>query len=404
MWDIYQFGPFSLDPEAGILYRGAEPTMLGQRAVALLRLLLENAGVLVSKDALVEAGWGGLAVADNNLTVQIAALRRVLADAANAEGWIETLPRRGYRYVGPAVSINDPETSPLARAASAPTLPDRPSLAVLPFSNLSGDPEQDYFADGMVDDIITGLARINWLFVIARNSTFIYKGRAVDVKQVGRELGVRYVLEGSVRKAGSNVRVSGQMIDASTGAHVWAERYDRSSDDIFALQDEIALSAVGAIAPSVRRAEIDRVKRKRPDSLDAYDLVLRAQPDVDSGMPAQVTRALALLERSIALEPTYALAHGNAAMCHHCLFLRAGLQEVNRAASIRHARSAIIHGQDDALALTWAGFSIGMDGHDRRAAFTALEAALAISPSSALTYNLGAVILGWSGEAERAIA
>jgi tetratricopeptide (TPR) repeat protein len=193
------------------------------------------------------------------------------------------------------------------------------------------------------------------------------------------------------------------MIDASTGAHVWADRYDRSSHDIFALQDEIALSAVGAIAPSVRKAEIERVRRKRPDSLDAYDLVLRAQPDVDSGMPEQVTRALALLDRSIALEPTYALAHGNAAMCHHCLFLRAGLQEVNRAASIRHARSAIVHGQDDALALTWAGFSIGMDEHDRAAAFTALEAALAISPSSALTYILGSVIFGWGGEAERAI-
>ena len=231
-------------------------------------------------------------------------------------------------------------------------MPEKPSVAVLPFSNLSGDPEQEYFADGMVDDIITGLARINWLFVIARNSTFTYKGRAVDVKQVGRELGVRYVLEGSVRKAGGSVRVTGQMIDASTGAHVWAERYDRSSDDIFALQDEIALSAVGAIAPSVRRAEIERVRRKRPDSLDAYDLVLRAQPDVDSGMPEQVTRALALLERAIELDPAYALAHGNAAMCHHCLFLRAGLQEVNRAASIRHARSAIVHGQDDALALT----------------------------------------------------
>jgi tetratricopeptide (TPR) repeat protein len=255
----------------------------------------------------------------------------------------------------------------------------------------------------MVDDIITGLARINWLFVIARNSTFTYKGRAVDVKQVGRELGVRYVLEGSVRKAGGSVRVTGQMIDASTGAHVWAERYDRSSDNIFAIQDEIALSAVGAIAPSVRKAEIERVRRKRPDSLDAYDLVLRAQPDVDSGMPEQVTRALALLERAIALEPAYALAHGNAAMCHHCLFLRAGLQEVNRAASIRHARSAIVHGQDDALALTWAGFSIGMDEHDRAAAFTAFEAALAISPSSALTYILGSVILGWGGEAERAI-
>src|SRR4029079_10928390 len=197
-------------------------------------------------------------------------------------------------------------------------------MSSLPFAMLSVYPEQEYFADGMVDDIITGLARINWLFVIARNSTFTYKGRAMDVKQVGRELGVRYVLEGSVRKAGARVRVTAQMIDAATGAHVWAERYDRSSEDIFALQDEIALSAVGAIAPSVRKAEIERVRRKRPDSLDAYDLVLQAQPDVDSGMPEQVTRALALLGRAIALEPAYALAHGNAAMCHHCLFLRAG--------------------------------------------------------------------------------
>ena len=401
--DLYQFGPFRLDPEAGILYREAEPTMLGQRAVALLRRLLENAGLPVSKDALVEAGWGGLAVADNNLTVQIAALRRVLAEAADAESWIETLPRRGYRYVGPSVATNVSDASAAARAASAPTLPDKPSVAVLPFSNLSGDPGQEYFADGMVDDIITGLARINWLFIIARNSTFTYKGRAVDVKQVGRELGVRYVLEGSVRKAGDSVRVTGQMIDASNGAHVWAERYDRNSHDIFALQDEIALSAVGAIAPSIRKAEIERVRRKRPDSLDAYDLVLRAQPDVDSGMPEQVTRALVLLERAIELDPAYALAYGNAAMCHHCLFLRAGLQETNRVASIRHARSAILHGQDDATGLTLAGFSMGMDGHDRGAAFTALEAALAISPSSALTYILGSVILGWGGDAERAI-
>lgn len=401
--DVYRFGPFHLDPEVGILFYGDEPTMLGQRAVALLRLLIQNAGQPVSKDALIDAGWGGSAVADNNLTVQIAALRRALADAANVANWIETLPRRGYRYVGPAVATNDPHTVATTGATSGPSLPEKPSVAVLPFSNLSGDPQQEYFADGMVDDIITGLARIKWLFVIARNSTFSYKGRAVDVKQVGRELGVRYVLEGSVRRAGRNVRVTAQMIDASTGAHVWAERYDRSSDDIFGLQDEIALAAVGAIAPSVRKAEIERVRRKRPESLDAYDLVLQAQPDVDSGMPEQVTRALVLLERAIALEPTYALAHGNAAMCHHCLFLRAGLQEINRASSIRHARLAIVHGQDDALALTWAGFSIGMDAHDRAAAFAALEAALAISPSSALTYILGSVILGWSGEAERAI-
>lgn len=396
-------GPFRLDTDTGILFHGVKPTPLGQRAVALLALLVEQAGAPVSKEALIEAAWPRQAIEDSNLTVQIAAVRRLLEELAGGACWIETLPRRGYRYVGPAVTAGSRDPRVGGAATATLTLPDKPSVAVLPFSNLSGDPEQDYFADGMVDDIITGLARINWLLVIARNSTLAYKGRAVDMKQVGHELGVRYVLEGSVRRAGGHVRVTGQMIDASTGAHVWAERYDRSSDDIFALQDEIAMSAVGAIAPSLRRAEIDRVKRRRPDNLDAYDLVLRAQLDVDSGMPEQVTRALVLLERAIELDPTYALAHGNAAMCHHCLFLRAGLQEPNRAASIRYARSAILHGQDDASALTLGGFSLGMDGHDRNAAFTALEAALAISPSSALTYILGSVILGWAGEAERAI-
>lgn len=397
------FGPFRLDTGAGILFHGREPTPLGQRAVALVALLLERAGIPVSKEVLIETAWPGQAIEDSNLTVQIAAARRVFENLAGGASWIETLPRRGYRYVGPPVAPDGLDPDAAIPGTPALALPGKPSIAVLPFSNMSGDPEQDYFADGVVDDIITGLARINWLLVIARNSTFTYKGRAVDVKQVGRELGVHYVLEGSVRRAGGIVRVTGQLIDASTGAHVWAERYDRGSADIFALQDEIAQSVVGAIAPSLRRAEIDRVKRRRPDSLDAYDLVLRAQLDVDSGMPDRVARALTLLERAIGLDPAYALAHGNAAMCHHCLFLRAGLHEANRAASVRHARSAIIHGQDDATALTLAGFSMGMDGHDRKAAFTALEAALAISPSSALTYILGSVVLGWAGEAERAI-
>lgn len=409
MPEIYRFGSLALDADAGMLFAGSAPTLLGQRGVALLRVLLQRAGSPVGKDALIEAAWPGLAVEDSNLTVQIAALRRVL-EQVEAGGWIETLPRRGYRYVGPPVlrtdAAPDGGTADAARAttpAIVQGVPETPSIAVLPFTNLSGDAEQDYFSDGMVDDIITGLSRINWLLVIARNSSFAYKGRAVDVKQVGRELGVRYVLEGSVRRRLDRVRITGQLIDASTGAHVWADRYDRRSDDVFALQDEIALSVVGAIAPSLRRAEVNRVKRKRPDSLDAYDLVLRAQPDVDSGMPEQVTRALALLDRAIALDPAYALAHGNAAMCHHCLFLRDGLRETNRAASIRHARTAIRHGQDDAQALTLAGFSIAMDGHDRAAAFVALEAALAISPSSALTYILGSVILGWGGDSARAI-
>ena len=396
MAKTYEFGPFRLDTGAEILFSGAQPIVLGQRAVALLRLLLEQAETPVSKDALFEAAWPGLAVEDSNLTVQIAALRRAFDEAGGSANWIETMPRRGYRYVGPAVATRGSPTSPSG-------LPDKPSVAVLPFTNLSGDPEQEYFADGMVEDIIAGLSRIKWLFVIARHSSFTYKGTAVDVKRVGRDLGVRYLLQGSVRKDGRRVRISAQMIEAETAGCLWSERFERSLEDVFALQDEIALNVVSAIEPSLRRAEVARVKRKRPDSLDAYDLVLQSQPDVDSGMPAQVTKALVLLERALALDPTYALPHAFVAMCHHCLFLRSGLHEENRLASVRHAQAAIVHGRDDALALTYAGFSIGMDGHDRSAAFTALDAALAISPSSALTYILGSVILAWGGEAERAI-
>ncbi len=398
----YEFGPFRLDVDAEILFRGAQPIVLGQRAVALLRLLLEQAASPVSKEALFEAAWPGLAIEDSNLTVQIAALRRVFDESGGGANWIETMPRRGYRYVGPAVAAGNtlaavsPQTSPLV-------LPDKPSVAVLPFTNLSGDPQQEYFADGMVEDIIAGLSRIKWLFVIARNSSFTYKGTTIDVKRVGRELGVRYLVQGSVRKEGRRVRISAQMIEAETGHNLWTERFERPLDDVFALQDEIALNVVSAIEPSLRRAEVERVRRKRPDSLDAYDLVLQAGPDVDSGMPAQVTRALVQLERALALDPAYALAHAFAAMCHHCLFLRSGLHEENRLASVRHAQAAIVNGRDDALALTHAGFSIGMDGHDRAAAFTALEAALAISPSSALTYILGSVMLAWAGEADRAI-
>ena len=157
-------------------------------------------------------------------------------------------------------------------------LPERPSIAVLPFTNLSGDPEQDYLADGIVEDIITGLARIKWFFVIARNSSFILKGKQPNVKRVGRDLGVRYVLEGSVRKSGNRARITAQLIDAQTGIHIWADRYDRMLDDIFAVQDEITMSVIGAVEPSIRKVEIERVRRKRPDSLDAYDLVLRAMP------------------------------------------------------------------------------------------------------------------------------
>jgi TolB-like protein len=395
----YEFGPFRLNASLGILMRGSEPTGVGERAVALLALLLQQAGEPIGKQVLIDAAWRGLAVEDSNLTVQIAALRKALGEGGGS-GWIETLARRGYRYVGPPVVS---ARSSAAGSREEPDLPAKPSVVVLPFDNLGDEPDQSYFADGMVDDIVSGLSRIKWLFVIGRGTTFSYKGRTVEPRQVGRELGVRYLLEGSVRKSADRVRVNCHLTDVSSGAQVWSERYDRRIDDIFALQDDIASSVVAAMEPGLRRAEIERVRRRRPDSLDAYELVLKAQPDVDSGMPEQVSRALTHLERSLALLPTYALAHANAAMCHHCLFLRAGLREESRTASLRHAEAAIIYGQDDGLALTLAGFSMGMDGHDRAAAFTAFEAALAISPSSALTYILGSTVLGWSAEAARAI-
>jgi adenylate cyclase len=274
---------------------------------------------------------------------------------------------------------------------------------VLPFQNMSGDPEQDYFADGMVEDIISGLSRFRWLFVIARNSTSTYKGRSVDVRQVGRELGVRYVLNGSVRKAASRVRITVQMIEAEGRTHIWAERYDRAMDDIFALQDDITISTVAAIEPSLRQAEIERARRKRPENLDAYDLVLRATPAVDTLMPEGARAAMPLLERALILEPDYALAHGHAAMCHEILYVRTGQPEENRIGAIHHAHAAIALGQDDATALIYGGNAIGMVEHDRALAQEAFEAALALCPSAAAAYIWGALNLGWGGDAERAI-
>ena len=291
----------------------------------------------------------------------------------------------------------------LENASARLTLPDKPSIAVLPFENMSGDPDQEYLADGIAEDIITSLSRIKWLFVIARNSGFAYKGKAVDVKQIGRELGVRYVLEGSVRRSANRLRITGQLIEAETGTHLWAERYERSLDDIFAVQDEITLSVVGAIEPSLRQAEIDRAKRKRPDNPDAYDFVLQALPHSYTAMPEGVAKALPLLEKALALEPDYALAHGLAAWGHHVLFNRVGMHEKDRISAIQHAHEAITHGRGDAMALTLGAFVVSMVEHDRMVAAEAFESALGVSPSSAFTYLLGSCALGIAGEAERPI-
>jgi adenylate cyclase len=280
---------------------------------------------------------------------------------------------------------------------------DRPSMAVLPFQNMSGDPEQEYFVDGIVEDIITGLSRTKWLFVIARNSSFTFKSRAVDVKQAGRELGVRYVLEGSLRKAGDRVRITCQLIETASGTHVWAERYDRPLGDIFALQDEITLSVVGAIEPSLRQAEIARAKRKRPENLDAYDLYLRALPHAQIAMPGDSEKALEWLHRSLALEPDYAAAHSLAAWCYEQRYLRGGMHEADKTAGLEHARAAVAAGADDPTTLATAGFVIGLVEHDYQTAMNAIDHALALNGSSTLALGLGATILAHDGQITRAI-
>jgi adenylate cyclase len=310
---------------------------------------------------------------------------------------------RVYRIPSNAGNAARAAASAEVTGAPALALPDRPSIAVLPFANLSGDPEQEYLADGMVEEIITGLSRIKWLFVIARNSSFAYKGRAVDIRQVGRELGVRYVLEGSVRCVRDRVRITAQLLDSTSGAHLWAERYDREIGDIFALQDEIALSVVGAIEPSLRQTEIERVRRKRPESLDAYGLVLRATRHGYMAMPEEAARAVPFLEQALALEPDYPAAHAMLAWCFHARFQRGGHSEADRATAVRHAHAALKEGADDATAIGTAAFVVALTEHDQATARAAFDRAAAISPSNAFVLGFGSVMLAFSGQAELAI-
>ena len=273
---------------------------LGSRARDILCVLASAEGKIVSKDELMERVWSGLVVEEHNIQVHISALRRAFEEDGDGESWIVTIPGRGYRFLG---SPGPPAAGKSAPAADLPVA-DKPSLAVLPFQNLSGDPEQEYFADGMVEEIITALSRIRWLFVTARNSSFTYKGQNVDVKRVGRELGVRYVLEGSVRKGGNRVRITYQLIDAGTGAHLSADHFDGSLEDVFELQDKVASSIAGVIEPALETAETARSTGRPTTDLTAYDLYLRAYAMVWSSA-RQIPEALDLLEQAIARDPRY---------------------------------------------------------------------------------------------------
>lgn len=285
-------------------------------------------------------------------------------------------------------------------------LPDKPSIAVLPFTNMSGDPEQDYFADGMVDDIITALSRFKALFVIARNSSFTYKGRAVDVKQVGRELGVRYVLEGSVRKAANRVRITGQLVDTATGAHLWADRFDGGLGDIFDLQDQVTESVVGAIAPAVEKAEIERAKRKPTDSLDAYAIYLRGLARLYQFAGRQANdEALRLFNSAIGLDPDFAAAYGRAAFCYIIAKTNGWFSDTaNEIAEVtRLAQRAVELGKDDAIALADSGYALAYVVRDLEAGAALIDRALVLNSNSAEAWNWGGWVKNFLGEPETAI-
>jgi adenylate cyclase len=312
---------------------------------------------------------------------------------------LEYLGERQLKNIGRPIRVYR-LTGGRAAPAERPALPlpDRPSIAVLPFDNMSADPEQEFFADGITEDLITALSGLKEFFVIARNSSFTYKGKAVDVREVGRALGVRYVLEGSVRRGGRRLRITAQLVEAATGRHLWADKYDGASKDVFDLQDRITADVVGAIEPSVQRAEIERARRKRPDSLDAYDRYLRALPHAWASAPGEPEKALAHLDEALARDPGYAAAHGLAAWCHQQRFVRYTRDPADREAALRHARAALATGTDDPAALALGALVVAISERDYATASGAVRRALAINPSSALGWGVAAIVSAFAGD------
>jgi TolB-like protein len=327
----------------------------------LLVHLIENRYRVVSKDDLIAAVWGGRIVSDSTLTSRINAARKALGDNGEEQKLIRTIARKGFRFVG-EVGLGRTEVTPgVAGQGAEPVrpvlpLPDRPAIAVLPFNNMTGDPAQEYFSDGISEDIITALSKLRWFFVIARNSSFTYKGKAVHLKQISAELGVGYVVEGSVRKVADRVRISAQLNDVATGSHIWAERYDRQLADVFAVQDEITEAIVGAIEPQVYAAENFRARRKPPDSLDAWDLLMRAMSHYWRVTRQDNVVAQALLEKATAIDPHYGHAFGLLATSHtFCAHM--GWENMAVAAPIaeRAASAAILADSED----PWAHHALG---------------------------------------------
>lgn len=393
----FLFNNHTLDTDRRELRRGSEPVAVEPQVFDLLVLLIENRDRVLSKDDLIASVWGGRVVSDSTLTSRINAARKAIGDSGEEQSLIRTIARKGIRFVG---ALRD-ERSASATAPIFP-LPDRPAIAVLPFTNMSGEPEQEYFSDGISEDIITALSKLRWFFVIARNSSFIYKGKAVHMKQVAEELGVRYVVEGSVRKGGDRVRITAQLNDVATGSHIWAERYDRDLADVFAVQDEITEAIVAAIEPQLYAAENFHAQRKPPDSMDAWDLVMRALSHYWRVTRQDNVVAQALLEKAISIDPNYGQALGVLA-ASHTFSAHMGWEDMAVSAPIaeRAAQTAIRSDSED----PWAHYALGCVYLFTRRfgdSLAEFELALRLNPNFSLAQGYYGLALSYCGRWQEA--
>jgi TolB-like protein len=370
--------------------------------------LIRNREHVTSKDDLIAAAWGRRVVTDAALATRLNSARAAIGDSGSEQRLIKTLQRKGFRFVGAVREVDGEVGATAPNAALMRTFsPDKPTIAVLPFQNLSDDPGQDYFADGLVEDIITALSRFRPLFVIARQSSFTYKGKTVDIKQVGRELGVRYVLEGSVRRAGARLRISGQLIDAGTAAHIWADRFEGMLDDMFDLQDKVTRQVVGAITPELDRAEMERASRRSTGNIDAVTAFYRGLPHTEFPTSAENNdSAMQDFRRAIELDPSFAPAYGGVASC-------LGWRRANKwpgdvaednAELLRLADRLKAIGTDDAAALSVVGFNLFWFQLAYDGGAEMIERAILANPNYARAYNFRGLLRAWNGGSDEAIA
>lgn len=405
----YLFEDYVLDTDRRELRLGAGLAPLAPQVFDILVYLIRNRERVVSKDDLIAAIWDRRVVSESALTTRLNGVRSAIGDSGDEQRLIKTFPRKGIRFVG-LVREEEPAGSGAADHITRPpraslTLPDKPSIAVLPFANLSSGVLQDYFTDGVVEDIITELSRFSELFVIARNSSFSYKERSVDVRDVGRDLGVRYVLEGSVRKVGSRVRLTGQLIDAASAAHIWADRFESALDDIFALQDQMAESVVGAIAPRLEHAEIERAKWKPTENLNAYDCFLRGMAAWYDWTQSSHDNALKLFYQAIELDSEFARPYALAAGCY--LMRKANGWIIDQAAEIaetgRLARLAADLGRTDAVALAWSAHALAHVVGDIKTGIALVDRALLLNANLAVAWQRSGWLRIYAGDCELAI-